>query len=299
MILNLQEAASIEDLDYSEYDIGFYGPELDDRGKVAIDFVKEISKEVKKLKYDAENMVLFIDEDFYNIDDLEEKLHFLKDKKILIESTTLTFTEVLLLLKQLKKLSSSLSILYIEPKSYRKKRAIDDNLVFRRQYDLSDVTIGYRPIPGFSSFLSLDMQQRILFLAGYESERVDRAIEENSIITSSCSLLFGVPAFQAGWEMNSFTNNVRIMKERGLSDGVHFASANNPGAVYDELKRIYRSLDTSEEFYIVPIGTKPCGIGAALFMVDYEDVNVLYDHPSKTKTRSKEINKWHMYDVEY
>lgn len=134
-------------------------------------------------------------------------------------------------------------------------------------------------------------------MTGYESERIDRAMEENMITPRNCSLLFGVPAFQAGWEMNSFANNVRVIRDLRLEGGIFFASANNPCAVYDTIQNIYDSLLESEELYLVPVGTKPAGIATAIFAVQNPKVSILYDHPKKKLKRTKEIEKWHLYDV--
>src|ERR1035438_3771052 len=48
-----------------------------------------------------------------------------------------------------------------------------------------------------------------------------------------------------------------------------------------------------------PLGTKPNGVGAALFAVTPPDVGLLYDHPWKTPKRTAEVARWHLYEVEF
>jgi hypothetical protein len=51
--------------------------------------------------------------------------------------------------------------------------------------------------------------------------------------------------------------------------------------------------------YIAPIGTKPHGIGAALFAATHEDVGILYDHPRRREGRSSKVGKWHLFNVSF
>jgi len=293
----MQEEEDSSKLLFEKWDISFVGIPLDDRGNVANSFIEINSEKVIEVKYDAYEMALMVDGKLALIDDLDEFFSFIEKKRILIESTTMSFAEMLLILKQTKQYDCDISILYLEPKSYSQIRT--PLIIHRREFELSHETPGFFPIPGFIKSYSDDIVKRTIFIAGYESERIDRAIEANSIPSNNCALIFGVPAFQAGWEMNSFANNIAVIKEQRLISEPYFSSANNPGSTYDILEEVYKSLDQDEELFIAPLGPKPGGIATALFLVENEDVSVFYDHPNKTPTRSKEVNKWHLYDIKF
>ena len=62
---------------------------------------------------------------------------------------------------------------------------------------------------------------------------------------------------------------------------------------------MYNSCGDEERLIILPIGTKPHGIGAALFACEYNDVGVVYDYPAKRQERSKSIGDWHLFNVDF
>lgn len=297
MKLVMQEKDVKEHLVFEKWDFGFFGLPIDDRGNEASQFINDNCDKLVSLNYDANEMTLKLDNIDCLIDELDEKFNFIKNKRILIEATTLTFAEILLTIKQAKIHSCNLTVLYLEPVSYSQKRT--EFRVHKREFELSASTPGYKPIPDFINSYLGDKTSKTIFIAGYESERINRGIEENSILTSQCSLVFGVPAFQVGWEMNSFANNLRVMKEQRISGDVYYSSANNPGSTYDVLENIYYSLRETEELFIAPVGPKPAGIAVALFIVENDNVSVYYDHPSKKPTRSVEVKKWHLYDIKF
>lgn len=296
MNLLMQECSDHSELTHSQWDIGFIGSSLDDRGGEAINFVKTNCSQIIEVSYDAENMQMKIGGEIYNIDDVGPVFSQISEKKILIESTTLNFAEILIILNETKSGHNKISILYVEPKSYTRT---PDHKALIREFELSEETIGFLPIPGHSGHLTENSKQIVVFMAGYESERVDRAIEENSILPKDAKLVFGVPAFQAGWEMNAFTNNLRVIKEKRILGTTYFAGANNPGAIYDILNYIHESLEVGEELFIAPVGTKPAGIATAIFVAENPNVCILYDHPLKKGTRSKEIEKWHLFEIDF
>ena len=55
------------------------------------------------------------------------------------------------------------------------------------------------------------------------------------------SVVFGVPAFNAGWEMDSMANNVAVMREESVRN-VYFCGADNPKAAADVLDASYQGL---------------------------------------------------------
>lgn len=297
MTLLMQEHAKAPIFHENHWDCAFIGKPIDDRGDKAIEFSKRHCIDTQQVSYDAENMEFSIDNVIFGIDDIEDQFNFIDNKKVLIEATTLSFSEILLILENIKLRNAVIDILYLEPESYFRRR--DEHIIHRREFELSGENIGFLPIPGFASSFSKDICHKVIFMAGYESDRIFRGFEDTPIKPFDCSLVFGVPAFQPGWEMNSFANNIRVIKEQNLSGGIYFSSANNPGATIDLLKKIYNSLEDNEELNIAPVGPKPAGIAAALFAVNEDNVNVLYDHPIQKPRRSLNVKKWHIYSIKF
>jgi hypothetical protein len=97
--------------------------------------------------------------------------------------------------------------------------------------------------------------------------------------------------------MNSFANNIRVLKGSNIGT-IAFCGAESPAAAYDVLAEVYDSLAPGERLIIGPIGTKPNGVGVALFAGTHPDVGILYDHPKRSVKRSKAVSGWHLYTAE-
>ena len=154
MKITIQEGFNKEELQFAKWDFGFMGKALDDRGESALEFTKNNCTKALLVDYNPDEMEICIDQKKYIVDYLDDYFKLLKGKNILIESTTLNFSEILLLLAGAKNICSKITILYLEPKSYERKRT--STLVDRRQFELSGETPVYKPIPGFAGLLNQD-----------------------------------------------------------------------------------------------------------------------------------------------
>lgn len=299
----MQEGKREADLTFGNWDIGFIGKEIDTRGRAAADFIRQNSGRVIFIEYNAGKLTLQIGDNFINAESIEDYLRPLAGKSIIFEATTLGFVEVFLGCKALKELAfPRTSFLYVEPEDYslRESSTRRSLILHKRDFGLSDKVPEYQAIPGATLLLSDRFPQRNVFFLGYEASRLDRALEGNQMLRpDSCSIVFGVPAFQAGWEMNAFANNVRVIKERNISGGVYFCGAENPASAFQVLEAIYGELTNGERLLVSPIGTKPNGIGAALFVATHKNTGILYDHPQRTHGRSKNVGRWHLYNVDF
>ncbi len=295
----MQFTDSVCSLDYSDWDIAFVGNAINKRGNEGLEFIKEKSSQVIIIEYIPSIFKMKFGEDEFFVDDINKLLESHIGKNILIDSTTLNFAEILIIMQALKDLCiSNFSILYIEPKNYNIKDKVAD-ILHQRDFELSESIVGYEAIPGHALLLTSEVTQKVVFLCGYESERIDRALEDSDIQGSNCSCIFGIPAYIPGWEMNSFDNNITVIKEKGISGGINFCGATNPLAIYKTLDNIYAGLENDDEMFIVPLATKPMNIGACLFLLSKpkEKVAVLYDHPKEIKDKAIEISKWHLFDI--
>lgn len=280
------------------WDYSFYQKSFDQRGIEATEFIKKHSDICLEIEYNYEDMVVSIDGRLTNIDEIDSKLSFLNGKSVILEATTLSFVELLLLIKFTVSNDITVDILYLEPKSYSKKRTESGGMLHSREFELSGITPGFIPIPGFTNSFGQHNTRKTIFIAGYESERIERCIQENSLNGSDCSIIFGVPAFKVGWEMNSFANNIQLIKSHRINN-IYYSCANNPCSTLDLLYWIENSLDSDEEIYIAPVGPKPAGIATAIFAAKSDKVNIFYDHPKKKQVRTEEIGNWHIYSINF
>jgi hypothetical protein len=296
MVIKMQSSEDPTTLRFNKWDTVIIGEALDDRGKAASDFAMSNANGVIRAYYHPLSLDIIINDQYFSADNLESVLGELSSQRILLETTTLGFVETYLFLKAIKSLEGVyVSLLYTEPLSYRIPRK--EHILLKRDFDLSSEVGVFTGIPG-AAILLRKGNARAVFLVGYEGQRLEQAFEQSQIKPSECSIVMGLPAFQPGWEMDTFANNIRIIKERQISD-LYYTGAQNPLGAYNILNRIQESCRPGQRLLISPIGTKPHGIGTALFACDNDDVALLYDHPIRSKGRSKEISTWHLYDIIY
>jgi hypothetical protein len=299
----MQECESSAELSSRHWDIALVGPALDDRGRSAIELLKSESTEVIDVSYNPETFDVTIGTDEVGADDLEDFLRSFSGRSVILECTTLGFVETFLSCRGLFNNGfRNLSFLYVEPLSYSLREATfrRSRLLHKRHFELSDEVPGYKAIPGAASIMTARSPQRTVFFLGYEERRLDRALEDHQLIQpKACSVVFGVPAFRPGWEMDAFANNIRVIKERNLRGGVYFCGAENPESAMAVLNKIAGELADGEKLFVGPIGTKPMGIGVALFGTQKQDVGILYDHPKRREKRSASVGRWHLYDVDF
>ena len=256
------------------------------------------------LEYQPETLRVAFEGREIEVHELGSALEAKAWKRVLLEATTLGFAEILVCCHALHSGGwDSVGLLYVEPGKYKKKER-SEKVRDQRDFELSERIIGYTPIPG--SIASLDEvpaddadSRNVIFLLGFEGERIDRAIEDLPIDPRQCDVVFGVPGFRPGWEIHSFANNIRVMCDAGFAREPRFCPADNPRAVFDMLTEIRQALPEGSQMLVAPIGTKPHGIGAALFTCEFREVGVLYDHPKKRQKRSDEIGKWHFFTAEF
>ena len=225
------------------------------------------------------------------MDELADALKPCITGRVLLEATTLGLAEIALCCRALKELSQdAFDIVYVEPQKYTQPSW--GPLLHKRDFELSSEVPGYQAIPGSGLFLRDRKPFRSVFFIGYEDARLRRAFEELQMVNPQrSSITIGVPAFKAGWEMSAMANNISVIREYNIRGGVHYCGADDPYAVYELLCQIYQGLERvwGERLVLAPIGTKPHGIGVALFASMRHDVGIIYDHPNRTNKRSEHV----------
>ena len=299
MEIIMQEGKTTSQLTFAKWDIAIVGKPVDDRGKAAIGFLEQNTDKLFLIDYDPEEFRLDIDGTSINAEEVASSLAVFINKSVILETSTLGFVEILLCCRGFKNLGvRDLQFLYVEPQSYRNPRR--PQLLHKRDFELSDEVRGYRAIPGATVMLSDRNKQKGVFFLGYEESRFDMVLEDYQMIRpNNCIVVFGVPAFQPGWEMDSFANNIRVIRQRNIEGGIYFCGAENPASTVDLLNELYSGLDPDEKLFIAPIGTKPSGIGVALFAGTNDNIGILYDHPKRSPGRSNQVSRWHLFSVAF
>ncbi|MGO9015596.1 MAG: hypothetical protein ACLQF0_11510 [Dissulfurispiraceae bacterium] len=281
-------------------DIALMGVCLDDRGEAAKKFLHDRADDIYALEYNVDDFTLSVNGSVINAENIDDFLHPFIGKSIVLETTTLGFVEIFLCCRALKNLGiPKFDLIYVEPHGYNSPRRTA-SLLNKRDFELSGEVPGYRAIPGAAIMLTDRQPQLGVFFLGYEERRLEQALEDYQMIqTSRCCSVFGVPAFKPGWEMDAFANNIRVIRDKNVRGGIKFCGAENPAAAVSLLTDIYKGLEPNEKMFIAPLGTKPHGIGVALFASVHKDVGILYDHPRRRHGRSSDVSRWHLYTVEF
>ncbi|ENW81338.1 hypothetical protein F909_02629 [Acinetobacter sp. ANC 3929] len=270
----------------------FHGKCIDDRGTA-----------LKNIFNDQDNHI------FHLVEYLPEKMQTLINKNTLdawnsisptiniedffvIDSTTLGLAELYFIIKAL--IASKVfnfKILYIEPESYTKDDQDDI-------YQLSHYPIGFKPIPGAVSDLHSDDLEYGIFFVGFDPSRMEIALEEFQMIQNKkVKIIFGSPAFQSGWELESIIPHLNILSDNRNFE-LNFCSAIDPSSSYELLGFYKRAAEDGKKIFIAPLGPKPTTIATALFANIYnQDVSLLYDHPVNLDDRTKGVRQWHLYSV--
>jgi hypothetical protein len=279
--------------------VAFVGEVVDERGGLAIEAIHVSNLQPVRFRYDERALEVDLDAETIAVDSLVEWIGNSGAQSLYLEATTLSFADLFVLSHAARQANvKRLVFQYVEPRGYSEPKR--ERVLHARDFDLSSEVPGFIGIPGRSIPLDHARSQRVLFLVGYEGERLDRAFENLNLEAKNCGVVFGVPAFACGWEMNTFTNIAPVMLDRGLKGGVYYCPADNPLSVYEFLEEQYRTHNGENvDFVVSPIGTKPHGIGALLFLLEREEVGLLYDHPSPRLGRTSDSLTWHQFDVSW
>lgn len=298
MRLALQEGGDPQEIKWNSWGLVLHGDALDDRGNTVLRDVATRASSMTSVRYRPDELKVDIDATSVLVDEYAESLRARISGRVLLEATTLGLAEIVLCCKALRALGQDgFDIVYVEPNNYhRPQRSV---LLLRRDFELSREVPGYQAIPGSALLLGDRKPFRSVFFLGYEEARLRRAFEELQMIRpAKTSVAIGVPAFKAGWEMDAMANNISVIRENNVRGGVHFCGAENPFAVYELLSVVYEGLEMGERLVLAPIGTKPHGIGVALFAATHNDVGIIYDHPQRTQGRSSEVGHWHLFTID-
>lgn len=285
-----RSGTSAAELELPEDMVLLHGEQLDDRGQSACGCAPESARVM--LGYRVEDMSLTVGMETKSSDLAAELLSGFDRNKVVLEATTLGFAELFCATNALLASgATSVDIIYVEPAQYQRASPGAD------QFELSEPTRGYAPIPNSIVDLTSDEIEAGVFFLGFEPERLDRALEEHQMIAAKdVKLVFGIPAYHPGWELDAIIPHLPALDQHGLQ--LDYCSANDPEAAFECLERTRAALSEDKRMFVAPIGPKPCGIASAIFASVYPDqVGLLFDHPRRKAKRSTGTDLWHRFTV--
>lgn len=110
---------------------------------------------------------------------------------------------------------------------------------------------GFKAIPGQA--LAYNYGDKAIVLCGYEAERLSRAFDETELQGKDCQLIFGVPPYVVGWDMNSYTNYISVIESNYVSREFYYCGAANPLSVYEKIEKSTRVLEKSKNYLFYPL----------------------------------------------
>jgi len=290
----MQKATCAAGLDVPRWDIAIVGDILDERGRQGVSFAAANARQTAILKYLPDELQIDINGDRVSAEQIENYMLDNRGRRMVLETTTLGFVEVFLCCRAAKENGfGDVSLIYVEPGGYARPRR--SQVLHKRAFELSGRVLGYRSFPWAARRLDDAREQFVVFFLGYEERRLERAMEDLQIRGERCYLVFGVPAFRAGWEMDAFANNIRVIRDRNMRCPIRFCGAENPASAYEGLVEVQQAVGKDADLFVAPVGTKPHGIGAALFAAENHEVGILYDHPARTAGRTADTHNWHLF----
>ena len=297
-MIEMEKAQMAGLLSVDNWDLAVVGKSIDDRGDAAVCFLNDHTQQTVELCYHADDLQITIDGTTSDVSQIEEFFNNHKKKRIILESTTLGFAEVFLCCHAACQLGiREFSFLYVEPAVYRRPQK--KQILHKRDFQLSGSVAGFSAIPGGAMIIDNRAPPTAIFFLGYEERRLDRALDEFSFLPNKCSVVFGVPAFQPGWEMDAFANNIRVIQDNNIRGTFHFCGAENPRGAYEVIKEVHQTVSDNHKLLLAPIGTKPHGIGVAVYAAKHPGVGILYDHPERHPGRSIDTFNWHLFVVRF
>ena len=300
-IKTLSSVGRDHDFGGMQWKLAYHGNELDERSRAGIEMVKGGSSSSVLMQYQTEQPDrMCVDGQLVGTATVKDQMR--RAGNVVLETTSLGFVEVLQLLKFAKAAGlQGVDCLYVEPFEYTKDRYLNSS--WAREYSLSE-SRQLEAVRGFSTPPELSRHDaRLVAFLGYEASRLAGACEQNDAIVGwKRYAVFGVPGYAPGWEMNAMANNIDTLVQREF-ESVRYCAASSVSGAYELLEAIHQEGRADQPHTVVaPFGTKPHGIACALFLVghaSYQASSLIYDHPGRSKGRSTEVRRWHMYRVQF
>jgi len=299
---------------FNDIDIFFLGTSSEARATNVLSLIKGFYKndilavdyDIEHEKYSIQNLPVDGNQIRKNLDtegkdlvkDLGIDLHQIdiNNKNLLIDITSLKhpFLFYLLLLIKRDFQPKKLLITYTEPEKYVQEGK-EDNA--RQKFDLTEKFCMVNSLPGFARVSDYNKERILIAIMGFEGNRFSKAFEDVNPSDRKTYAIVGFPSFQPSWQYYVYSQNQYPLEQSKAFSSIRRSTANEPFGVYNILNDI-KNQNNGFELVVAPIGTKPHSLGACMFAIDNEDVQIYYDFPSfGSKTRTIGIGKSFVYNL--
>lgn len=280
------------------FDMAFVGQEIDDRGQASLNLASNSAARSVRVVYDPETFHIHLDGEAYRASNFQRLRERFAARSVLLDATSLDPVEMIVLTKAFLGNEADhrrVGFVYAEPLRYTPQASsagMEYAYAFAQRYR------GLKSLPGFAHELRSDQPGRLVACLGFESERLDRIIQDDdSNFIRHVTLVFGVPPYRATWEMHALLPHERLISQHPSCE-LEFAGANNPKAAYECLKAAHRAVSANERLIVAPLGSKPSSIGMALFTSCRDDIRLSYDFPVRLAGQTQGVGSLHHYVVE-
>ncbi|MBU8916018.1 hypothetical protein BGM25_08275 [Bacillus sp. FJAT-29953] len=217
------------------------------------------------------------------------------NKQIIIDITSFSTETLFILLNAFYENNyDKILVIYVEPIEYKLNR----DRTFPN-FHLSEGRLGISSIPGFLRLTDYEKESKLLVFLGFEGGRFQELCEH--LLTEGTvdiNPILPLPSYMAGWHMQGLYHNLETLKTNEVMSQVKRVTAWDPFLAYKVLEEQYNQFSDDHQLMVAPLGTKPHTLAVVLFAIKYEDVQIMYDHPTKTKHRSSGIGKVRGYMLE-
>jgi hypothetical protein len=286
------------------FDILFHGlSTIDDRSAYSVSHAARAAKRSHLVSYDSDAFTLKVGDQVYKADGVIDLPLNIRANSILLDATTMEFPEIVLILHAYNSLPRGrrprCAFIYTEPEGYSKK-STDEAISPGVAFNLSSGFKAKNPIPPYTTMFRVGTKARLIAFLGFEGSRLSQVLnDEDGHYYHKVTVVFGMPPFQASWDLHSLMANYRLLQRDNTS--VRYCSANNPRAAYQLLREAHEANMGGEtnRLAVAPFGTKPMALGAALYCVENSTIlRIVYDHPMRLQGRSYGVNRTHFYEVD-
>jgi hypothetical protein len=182
----------------------------------------------------------------------------------------------------LSDISTSVFVLYAEPRSYKIQLFKSESVYI----DLSEKINGIEPLPGFANIFPDDIDYKFVALLGFEGGRFTHLINNVQPAEDNIIPVIGVPGYRLEYPFVTYWGNRSGLTDTGAWANVKYAVANSLVDVYMLLEKI-KTNHPKCKIKLAPIGTKPHVIGAILFAIKHpREVELIYDNPKRKIERT-------------
>lgn len=285
------------------FDIAFHGQaDIDDRSQFSSALTKQGAHASHLVSYNSDTFTLSVGNKSYKTDSIVDLPRDFRASAILIDATTMEFPEIVLLLAAYNSgprgKKPRCAFIYTEPLGYT-KRPKEEAISLGAAFNLSSGFKAKNPIPPYTMMFRAGNKARLVAFLGFEGGRLSQILnDEDGQYFEQVTVVFGMPPFQATWDLHSLMANHRLLQRDDTS--VRYCSANNPRAAYHLLLEAHHASagGLTNRLAVAPFGTKPMAIGTALYCVENPSLHVVYDHPVRLKGRSHGVHRTHLYEVD-